>query len=230
MSVAYILPLSTVDYPGKLCSVVFFSGCNLRCGFCHNPELALGKSGQVEYSEVISKLHGYRDWIDAICITGGEPTVHETILVELCTAAKAIGLDVKLDTNGTNPECLSVLVENEYLDYVALDLKCLWKDYYTICGAKQTDILYKIIDSLTILDEYDLEYEVRTTVIPDRDTDYWIDVAKQVEGVDRYVLQKFRPQKCLDSRYEQLQETPLEMLENIKEKIGPWFGEVIIRA
>ncbi|MBW2989756.1 anaerobic ribonucleoside-triphosphate reductase activating protein, partial [Candidatus Woesearchaeota archaeon] len=115
---------SLIDYPPYACCVVFLSGCNFRCGFCHNPELVLGKSNTetISEEEFFSFLSKRKKWLDAVCITGGEPCLNKE-LPKFISKIKDHGYKVKLDTNGSSPDMLDELLDKGLLDYIAMDIK-----------------------------------------------------------------------------------------------------------
>ena len=123
MRIAGLQKMTLLDYPGKIACTVFFSGCNFRCPFCHNGELLDGCVETImeeeEFFEFLSKRKGL---LDAVCISGGEPTL-QAGLVDFIEKVKAMGFLTKLDTNGSRPEVLKELVFRNLLDYVAMDIK-----------------------------------------------------------------------------------------------------------
>jgi len=124
MKIGGFQKISLSDYPGKIASVVFTQGCNLRCPFCHNPELIdVNEPGKFELSEIIGYLKNNRKFIEAVVISGGEPTIQEDI-ISFIRQIKSMRYLVKLDTNGTNPLILSkLLITERLIDYIAMDLK-----------------------------------------------------------------------------------------------------------
>jgi pyruvate formate lyase activating enzyme len=119
-----VVDLSLVDWDGKLSSVIFLPRCNFRCPFCHNYALVLHpeKEKTIPLKRVEDNLWKQRHWLDGVCVTGGEPTLHGD-LPEFCSELKDIGLLVKIDTNGTNPTMIERLTEKGLVDYVAVDVK-----------------------------------------------------------------------------------------------------------
>ena len=116
---------SLIDYPGKLSSVIFFSGCNFDCPFCHNPELARGSAAcqaDLTASNICNFLEQRQGFLDGVVLSGGEPTLQND-LEELCIRIKGFGFPVKLDTNGSRPKVLEGLIEKKLVDYIAMDLK-----------------------------------------------------------------------------------------------------------
>ena len=137
------LPVTLLDWEGKVATVLFLGGCNFRCPFCHNPELVLRPDEQptVPFEDVTAYLAGKKGWIDGVVITGGEPTLSPG-LRPLIEKIRALGYPVKLDTNGSNPSVLGALLDAGLVDYVAMDIKSRFEDY---AAATQTDVSIKAI-------------------------------------------------------------------------------------
>ncbi len=191
--------VSLLDYPGKISAIVFTYGCNLRCEYCHNPELViqeLNKELQVNREDLINYLKKRIGKIDAVVITGGEPLIYHDIN-DLINEIKSLGLLVKLDTNGFFPEKLQELIDLNFLDYIAMDVKYTAEDYSSITGDK--DALEKVKKSIKIIQESGIDYEFRTTFVKGihkiNDSE---GIAKLIKGSKRYYIQNFRPGKTLN--------------------------------
>ncbi len=159
------------DYPGKVSAVVFTRGCNFRCVYCHNPELVLPKlfagKDPLSHESVAGWISLNRALLDAVVITGGEPTLH-TELPAWIAGIKALGLEVKLDTNGTNPGMLERLIGEKLVDYIAMDLKTVldYRKYAALCGNCVTgQTIEDIRRSLILLHDSGVSCEVRTTLL-----------------------------------------------------------------
>lgn len=163
MRIAGLQKMTLLDYPGKIACTVFFSGCNFRCPFCHNGELLDGCVETImeeeEFFEFLSKRKGL---LDAVCISGGEPTL-QAGLVDFIEKVKAMGFLTKLDTNGSRPEVLKELVSRNLLDYVAMDIKNSPDAYAQTAGVAVQ--LEKVEESIRYLLEDHVDYELRTTVV-----------------------------------------------------------------
>ena len=135
MKIQGLQKLTLLDYPGKIACTVFLGGCNFRCPFCHNGGLALDNDadGIMSVDELLAFLDSRRGRLQAVCISGGEPTLHHD-LPELISEIKSRGFEVKLDTNGTNPEMLSLLIADGLIDYVAMDIKNSPEKYALTAG------------------------------------------------------------------------------------------------
>lgn len=163
--IARIIPESSIDYRKKFGPVIFTAGCNFNCGFCHNAGLNhVSKEELLNEDKLIKdlELKTKSGWYNGVCITGGEPTLHAR-LPELIKKLKNLGLSVKLDTNGSNPEVLKKLLDEKLVDYVAMDIKGPKELYNEITNVKvNTENIEKSIRILSSLDKN--AYEFRTTI------------------------------------------------------------------
>lgn len=223
--------LSLIDYPGTACATLFIFGCNLKCPYCHNPELvdinATEKKEIRIYTEeeILSFLSERKDFLEGVCITGGEPTLCKG-LPSFLKKIKKLGYKVKLDTNGTNPEMLSQLIEDKDADYIAMDIKAPLEKYQKITKSK-IDVS-KIIDSIEIIKKMD-NYEFRTTIIPDLKKKDVIKIAELINGARAYYLQQFVPNQCLDEKYCKKKPHDNEFFNDLKEEISHSFEICEIR-
>ena len=164
MNISGLQKMTLLDYPGKVACTVFLQGCNFRCPFCHNSDLLSGGEKPFmtaeEFLDFLKKRTGL---LDAVCVTGGEPTLQKD-LPELLKDIKALGYSVKLDTNGSRPEALKALVAAGLVDYVAMDVKNSPARYGETTGLSKPD-LAAIEESLRFLIEGNVAYELRTTVV-----------------------------------------------------------------
>ena len=164
MKIAGLQKMTLLDYPGKVACTVFLPGCNFACPFCHNAELLDGRiEPQMDEQELLAFLEKRRGILDAVCITGGEPTLQPG-LGDLIRAIKEMGYLVKLDTNGYRPAVLKRLAADGLLDYVAMDIKNSPGKYAETAGIIAVD-LTAIEESMAFLLAGDLDYEFRTTVV-----------------------------------------------------------------
>lgn len=188
---------SLVDYPSKICTVVFTIGCNFRCGYCHNPELIKKEEYILEedFFEFIKTRIGK---IDAIVISGGEPTLQND-LEDFITKCKALNFLVKLDTNGTNPEVLENLISKGLLDYIAMDIKAPFEKYTNI--TRRFLDIEKIKKSIEIIMNSGVDYEFRTTVVRSQlSIDDLIKISENIKGAKKYYMQKFVAKDILDEK------------------------------
>ena len=196
---------SLIDYPGKMCSIVFTVGCNFRCPFCHNSELVLPEKikelAKIKEDEILSYLKDKIKFIDAVEITGGEPTLQKD-LIDFIKKLKSMGYLVKLDSNGTNPGIIKRLLEEKLIDYYAMDIKApLTFDKYNkvIGGVLTEDMFNKIKETISLVMNSGIEYEFRTTAIKGFHTkEDLLQICKDLEGARRYVIQTYNPDNVLD--------------------------------
>jgi len=202
-----LIETSFVDWPGRVCAVIFLGGCNFRCPFCHNHELVLRPQeipGR-RPDQVLARLRPYTDWLDGVVVSGGEPCL-DPELPQLCRALKKLGLPVKIDTNGSRPRVLEELLGEELLEAVSMDLKAPLGEpllHRQLAGvAADLGALERSIDLLLAAG---LEREFRTTVVPGLLTGEHLAVmARRVKGADRYKINSFRPLTCLDESFTNL--------------------------
>jgi len=196
MEIKGFIDISLVDWDGKVSSVIFLLGCNMRCPFCYNTTLVLRpqKMPTVSFEEIEDYLKRNRSWIDGVVITGGEPTIHQD-LPNLCEKLKKLGFKVKVDTNGTHPSMIRELIHKRLVDYVAMDLKAPLNQekYSKVCGTNTKNLLEKIEETIDILLGGDVEYEFRTTVVPTlhekKDVE---EICYRIGGCRKYVIQNFK--------------------------------------
>lgn len=163
MIISGLQKMTLLDYPGKVACTVFLQGCNFRCPFCHNSDLLTAHAQQsITEDELLSFLGKRRGLLDAVCISGGEPTLQED-LPGFLRAIRALGYSVKLDTNGSRPDMLRRLLDERLVDYVAMDVKNSPDRYAMTCGMEHMD-LTPIEESLRLLMRGVVPYELRTTV------------------------------------------------------------------
>ena len=185
---------SLLDYPDKISAIIFTSGCNFRCGYCHNPEL-FSSNSEWDEERAMEFLRTRQGKLDGIVITGGEPTIHKD-LPEFINKIKALNFLVKLDTNGTNPKMLKDLVQSNLIDYVAMDIKAPLSKYKMITGVEPIGV----DESIRFLLKEKIPYEFRTTALSSqlliKDFE---EIGKLISGADKYFIQKFVPSKILDN-------------------------------
>lgn len=191
MEFVAINKLSLLDYPNKVSCILFTRACNFRCPFCHNGLTLLNDyETVVKFDDIIAFLKKRQGVLDGVVISGGEPTLMDD-LADKIRIIKELGYDVKLDTNGTNPDILLDLIEDGLIDYVAMDIKNALNKYDLTSGAKvDTD---KILKSIEILKNSGINYEFRTTLINEYHTkEDMYAMGKMLEGAKALYLQKFQ--------------------------------------
>ena len=232
MHIAGLQKNSLIDYPGKLSSVVFFSGCNFNCPYCHNPDLARGCptcATDLNPATICNFLEQRQGFLDGVVVSGGEPTLQKD-LVDLCTRIKDLGYPVKLDTNGSRPDVLLDLIEKGLVDYIAMDLKTdpvLYASF--IKGDCNPDPL---LSSIRIIMTSSIDYEFRTTCVkPIINSEVINNISQLIQGAQLYVLQRFRNSGVLHPEFFQdcdceFSNDELLQLKDVAEK---WIGNCIIR-
>jgi pyruvate formate lyase activating enzyme len=222
---------SFIDYPGKISCVVFTTGCNFICPYCHNAELARGEyPARFESAEVIAFLQSRRGMLEGVAITGGEPTLGEGI-VDFFRAVKSLGYRVKLDTNGSRPDVLRLLLTQQLVDFIAMDIKAPLSDYHPFC--QNPNIQERLAASIQTILESAPAYEFRTTCVAPFVNEASVEaIAKTIEGAASYVLQPFNHRAmCLDPGFNQGRDPALspEMMQRLKSLAEPFVKRCIIR-
>lgn len=193
---------SLIDYPGRLSCVIFLSGCNFDCPYCHNPCLATGKArcgDLADQENLYNFLEKRRDFLDGVVISGGEPTIQKN-LFKLCEAIKKLGYSIKLDTNGSRPDELKRLLEHGLVDYIAMDLKTepgMYKKL--ICSDLNPDDL---LSSIVTIMQSAPDYEFRTTCVKGFVDERIIEnIGLLIKGANLYALQSFNPVEILHPEF-----------------------------
>ena len=210
-----------VNYPGYVASTVFTCGCNFRCPYCHNPEFVVMGSDETYFGEtyteeeILDYLGKRKGFLDALVVSGGEPTLHAE-LPEFLRKVKALNLKIKLDTNGSRPEVIRTLIGEGLLDYVAMDLKAPLEKYHLV-EFNNPDV---IEESIKLLKESHIDHEFRTTCpkIFMQESDF-AEMAKLV-GDSAWYLQTFNPAKTLDPAYNNVASYSKEELNAIISSLG----------
>ncbi|MGC9323244.1 MAG: anaerobic ribonucleoside-triphosphate reductase activating protein [Desulfomonilia bacterium] len=229
MKIAHVQRTSFIDYPGKISAVVFTQGCNFRCPYCHNPELVdPAQFGDlIMNDEFFSFLDKRRGKLDGVVITGGEPTLQNDLL-DILQRIKAKGFLVKLDTNGTRPRLIQEAFRQSLIDYIAMDIKAPFENYFQIAGALVN--LSEIRSSIDLIMGSSVPYEFRTTIVKSFiDGDDVVRIARMISGASLYVLQRFTPSKHLDPSFSSRQSPSSEELESIREQVTPLVGRCLVR-
>jgi pyruvate formate lyase activating enzyme len=219
-----------IDYPDKIASTLFLDNCNFRCPFCQNPTLVLRQEQTtITEQQIIEFLKQRKKFLDGVCITGGEPTMH----VELPAFAKRVkelGLLVKLDTNGSNPDMLKQMIDEGLVDYVAMDIKAPIERYDYV--AKVTVNKEAILESVRIIRRSAPAYEFRTTVVPTllREQDL-LAIGRWLRGSKFYAIQQFQNDiPLLDPEFQQVKPYSREELLKFAELLKPYFQRIEVRG
>jgi pyruvate formate lyase activating enzyme len=189
MKIAGFTKNSFVDYPGRIASVVFFTGCNYDCFFCHNRSIIGPDAPAIDEEPIWEFLGRRRGLLDAVVITGGEPTL-QAGLSGFLTRVKRLGYLCKLDTNGSRPDVVRALLDAGLVDYVALDVKAPWDRYREFCGPSADPA--KVLATLAMLRDGKVDYECRTTFLPQITHVDIGRIARGIAPVKRYALQAYR--------------------------------------
>lgn len=218
--------LSLVDFDGKLACTLFTGGCNYKCPFCHNAPLITPKPF-LDMDDIIKYLTSRKKMLEAIVISGGEPTLHKE-LPNVLKTFKELGYIIKLDTNGTNPKMLKELINNKLIDYVAMDIKSSFSNYHIVTGTNNPQ-LDNIKQSISILKTSNIDYEFRTTLVKEYHSINVINEMKTLLlGTKKLFLQKFvLRETCMDQT---LHEIDYETASKYKEILSVVVEKVSLRG
>ncbi len=221
--------LSLVDFDDHISTTLFSAGCNMRCPFCHNRTLVLtpNENPVIDWREIEDYLKRRRGIIDAVVITGGEPTINKD-LIDKIQEIKKLGYLIKLDSNGTNPDLLIDLVNLGLVDYVAMDIKNCMEKYGETCGNSFID-LSKIKESIDFLIGGVVDYEFRTTIIDEfHSNDDMERIGHLLDGAKRYFLQKYVDgENCIKPGFHEVDK---EKALRFKAIMSKYVGEVSLRG
>lgn len=195
MLISWIQKTTLLDFPGKVSCIIFTAGCNLRCQYCHNSEFVLpekiSKITDFIPEEVFFNFLQSKIWVlDGVVICWGEPTVQKDLAL-FCRRIKQMWFLVKLDTNGQNPEVLELLLQEKLLDYIAMDIKCDYKNGEELLWVSYDKTKY--FQTIEIIKNSGIDYEFRTTLIKNYHTlDNFHSLIEQISGAKKYFLQNFK--------------------------------------
>ena len=233
MKIGGIQKLSLVDYPGKTSAAIFTIGCNMRCGYCHNPELVLPEryADAIPENDILDFLKMRIGKLEGVVISGGEPTMHKD-LPSFFAKVKGLGFHTKLDSNGTHPQMIKELISNNLVDYIAMDIKGPLENYQKIV-AYPVDV-NAVQESIDIIIASNIEREFRTTVVksqiyfdPQRNDDF-DKIGMLIKGQPRFALQKFRAGRTLNPRFERETTYTDEEFELIKDKMKKYVNLCVV--
>ena len=229
MLIGGLQKFSLIDYPGKLCAIIFTQGCNFRCPYCHNPELVLPERfiPSLSEEEIFSFLDKRKKQLEAVEVTGGEPTLQPDLLSFLAKI-KNRGFSVKLDTNGSFPEIVQKAIRQGVVDYLAMDVKAPLERYQAVTHSKIDP--QKIKKTIAIIMKSGLDYEFRTTIVKSQlSLEDFLKIAQLIKGAKLYVLQNFVPAKTLDSLFQKEDSYSEKELEKIREQVTPYVKNCLVR-
>lgn len=221
-----IVKFSLIDYPERLACVVFLSGCNFKCPYCHNRSLVLDKTDDLSFKDLTQFLEKRKHQLEGIVITGGEPTINPN-LMKIATLAKSLGYLIKLDTNGTRPDVLKEMIDKSLVDYIAMDIKTTINLYEELTHRSVDH--RSILASIQLLLHSTIDYEFRTTVVSNfhQEIDF-NEIGKMLNGAEKYVLQNYRYSKTQIKEEHFIPFTKHE-LEKVKAIMQNYVKEIAIK-
>lgn len=230
MIIGGLLKSSLVEYPGKISAVIFTVGCNFRCHYCHNPELVnpeLTPPEKYTESQILDFLEKRRGKLDAVVITGGEPLIHPDIY-HFISKIKKKGFLIKIETNGSKPELLKKLIQENLLDYIAMDIKAPPEKYEIVSGVKIE--FERIFQSIKLIMSSCTPHEFITTYAKQFLTpDDIISIAQIIEGAQTYIIQRMHTLKTLNTSLIKPCEYAQDELEKLKEQVSRYVKHCKIR-
>ncbi len=218
-----------IDYPGKRACIVFTQGCNFRCPYCHNPDLVLPEcfGPTISQEEILSFLEKRKNKLEAVVITGGEPTLQKG-LGSFIERVKERGFLVKLDTNGYEPGVIKRLLERGLVDYIAMDIKAPLERYEEITRSRLD--VDRLRESIEIIKNSSVDYEFRTTVVRDLlSKEDLLRIGLLIKGAKRYYLQRFYPKNTLDPDFTKKSTYREEELKGLAEELKEYVNECFVR-
>ena len=227
---------SLIEYPGKVATVLFTGGCSFRCPFCYNAPLVLdpGAIPDLAAETVLSYLGANRRLYQAVVVTGGEPALAAG-LPAFFERVGELGLLRGLETNGSRPDVLRGLLAAGVVDYVAMDVKARldWDAYRRAAGLaeSQRGLLEQVRESIEILRSAQIEVEFRTTAVPGLHSEQdLLELAGELAGAKRFILQRFEPANALDPELRRAGPYPRAVLAAVAERASGWFGALELRG
>jgi len=219
-----------LDFPGFISSTIFLGGCNFRCPYCHNADLVLRPltlpTMPMDY--FISYLDARKGWLEAICVSGGEPLLEEELEV-LLHVIKDRNLQVKIDTNGSLPQRLMELLETKLVDYVAMDVKAPLRRYKQVTRSDVAEA--DIARSLGVIRNSGVPHMFRTTVVPGLvGEEDLLEIAKILKGAGLFQVQQYSPGHTIDRNYLQIKPYSGEEIQKMAKLLKPYFSEVRVEG
>ncbi|MCS7258565.1 MAG: anaerobic ribonucleoside-triphosphate reductase activating protein [candidate division WOR-3 bacterium] len=231
MRILGFIETSFLDWDNKLSAVIFVGGCNFKCPFCHNHELArdLKRLKELDFDNIKKKLVAKKAWLDGVVISGGEPMMHPEIfglLIEL----KKLNYKTKIDTNGSFPYPLKEAIELGLVDYVAMDIKTTFDKRYDKAIGREA-WLEVLLRTVRLLKESGVDYEFRTTMVPTivAPTDL-ITILKDIAPVKKYAIQQFVPKNARLKQYRLKKPYTKEEILKVLPELKPYAQEVVLRG
>ncbi len=234
IAIKKMIETSLIDWEGKIVSTLYVSLCNFRCPYCYNCDLILHPKNfkNIPFQEINNYLVERKDFIDGICMSGGEPTLYPD-LPSYFKEIKDEGFLIKLDTNGANPKLLEDLLGLGLVDYIAMDIKSSldFDNYSKAAGIKDKILLERVKDSIKLIMNSKIDYEFRTTVVPLLHTEETImKIVKYLSGAKKYVLQNFSPlEKTLEPSFQKIIPYSAEEIQELIEKAKRYVSNCYYR-
>jgi pyruvate formate lyase activating enzyme len=219
---------SFIDFPGTVSTVLFFSGCNLRCPYCHNPEIVLDKSGErIPIKEIFDFLEKRKRVIEGVVFSGGEPTIHES-LKPFAAQIRSKGLKIKLDTNGLLPEKIRSIAP----DYLALDVKTTPQNYCSLLKAQYKNVGESLLESIEIVRSMNNNAEIRITISPGiTDSKSIKEIGNMISGIKKVFLQPMQTKvKILNPALKELEQMSKEEMRGFRDILRKFATQCEIRG
>lgn len=233
MLISGVQPFTLLDYPDKTAAIVFTAGCNFRCGYCHNPEFVLPelvlklKDSFIPEESFFNFLKSRRGLLEGVVVSGGEPTVQYD-LIPFLKKIKTLGFKIKLDTNGHRPELVRQALDENLLDYIAMDVKTSLADYPRLVGPFVRP--EKIKETMEIIKTSGRDYEFRSTLIKEVHSGIILAEMKTLlAGAKRLWLQTFRPGHTLQPAFKEYRPFSAEELADLADNFRATVAEVGVR-
>ncbi|MCI8574991.1 MAG: anaerobic ribonucleoside-triphosphate reductase activating protein [Bacilli bacterium] len=210
-----IQKLSLVDYPSLPSFVIFLGGCNFRCPFCHNSRIVNKTETTYEIDKVLEEIKKRRAFLNGVVVTGGEPTLYGEKLIDLLKKIRELHVQIKLDTNGTNPNLLKKIIDLDLVDYIAMDIKNTWEKYEQTIGCK-VDI-EKMKQSIQLIENSNKNYEFRMTINKTMHTkEDILTTQNYVKDKKRFFLQpyKYQPTQIVNQDFKEFTKEEIKELED----------------
>ena len=219
--------LALLDYPNKLACIVFTQGCNFKCAYCQNSDLlSIKTEGLIDEKEIFDYLEKRKKVLDGVVITGGEPTIQPNLTLFI-QRVKDLGLKVKLDTNGSNPEIIKKLLKEDLVDYIAMDIKTDFDKYGDIIKINWN--MDNIKKSIKLIKESTIEHEFRTTI---NKNDHTIEdlrrICEYLGPDENYYIQNFEQSDYVLDK--SLKSFSKDELIRIEKKLKKEFPNVKVRG
>jgi pyruvate formate lyase activating enzyme len=229
-----MIETSLLDWDGKIVSILYTPYCNFRCPYCQNAGLVLNPDQYetVPFEVISNFLTSHRNWIDGICLTGGEPCLFED-LPEFLKKIRNLGMEIKVDTNGTSPEMLKRVIDMGLVDYVAMDIKAPlnFDAYKESARIKSKELFDRVRESVNLIIDSEIDYEFRTTVVPSLHSEEDIlEIAQEIKGAKKYALQNFSNRETMDPEFQKIAPYRIEELQEICQLTLEYVQNCVVRG